>query len=136
VATAALTWLAVNGATDLPALYLNTLQQTPLAINVNIFLWAVNAGAFVLLFVRRRTILDHWLIVVLFAWWPNFFVAIFYAYVRFSAGWYVGRVVALVASSTLLVVLLAESAALYGRLANAFVLLRPKNIHLGKQGFV
>ena len=124
VTTAALTWLAVNGATYLPALYFNTLQQTPSANNVNIFLFAVNVGAFVLLFVRRRTILDLWLIVVLFAWWSNFFVAIFETYARFSAGWYVARVVALVASSTLLVVLLAESSALYARLSNAYLLLR------------
>jgi signal transduction histidine kinase len=51
-------------------------------------------------------------------------VAAFYTVVRFSAGWYLARVVALMASSTLLIVLLVESAALYGRLANAFVLLR------------
>ncbi len=43
---------------------------------------------------------------------------------RFSAGWYIGRVVALVASSTLLVVLLTETAALYARLANALLLVR------------
>jgi signal transduction histidine kinase len=78
----------------------------------------------VLLFVRRRTILDLWLIVVLFAWWPNFLVAIFATFVRFSAGWYAARVVALVASSTLLVVLLAKSAAIYARLTNAYLLLR------------
>ena len=124
VATAALTWLAVDGVTYLPALYINTLQQTPAANNVNIFLWVANLAAFVLLFVRRRTILDLWLIVVLFAWWPNFLVAIFYTYVRFSAGWYVARVVALVAGSTLLVALLAESSALYARLTNAYLLLR------------
>jgi signal transduction histidine kinase len=123
VTTTALTWL-VNGATYLPALYFNTLQQTPAANNVNIFLFAVNVAAFVLLFVRRRTVLDLWLIVVLFAWWPNFLVAIFETYVRFSAGWYLARVVALVASSTLLVVLLAESSALYARLTNAYLLLR------------
>jgi signal transduction histidine kinase len=124
VTTAALTWLAIDGATYLPALFINTLQQTPASNRVNIFLAAVNLAAFVLLFVRRRTILDHWLIVVLFAWWPTFLVGIFVTYIRFSAGWYVARVVALVASSTLLVVLLAESSALYGRLVNAFLLLR------------
>ncbi|MGB6288146.1 MAG: MASE4 domain-containing protein, partial [Xanthobacteraceae bacterium] len=128
VATAALTWLAVDGATYLPTLYINTLQQTPAANNVNIFLWAVNLVAFVLLFIRRRTILDLWLIVVLFAWWPNLFVAIFYAFVRFSAGWYVARVVALAASSTLLIVLLAESSALYARLTNAYLLLRRERV--------
>jgi signal transduction histidine kinase len=62
--------------------------------------------------------------VVLFAWWPTFFVGIFFTVFRFSAGWYFGRLAALVASSTLLVVLLTESAALYGRLANALLLVR------------
>jgi signal transduction histidine kinase len=125
VATATLTWLAVDGTKYLPGVYFNTLLQvTPLANNINAFLWALNLAAFVLLFIRRRTVLDLWLIVVLFAWWPNFFVAIFYSFVRFSAGWYIARVVALVASSTLLVVLLAESAALYARLSNAYLLVR------------
>jgi signal transduction histidine kinase len=124
VTTAALTWLAVDGATYLPALFVNTLRQTPASNRVNIFLAAVNLAAFVLLFVRRRTILDHWLIVVLFAWWPTFLVGIFVTYLRFSAGWYSARVVALVASSTLLVVLLAESSALYARLSNAYLLVR------------
>ncbi|MGA7786614.1 MAG: ATP-binding protein [Xanthobacteraceae bacterium] len=124
VATAGLTWLAIDGTRYLPALYLNALQQTPFANNINIFLWTVNVAAFVLLLARRRTILDLWLIVILFAWWPNFFVAIVHTVVRFSAGWYMARFVALIASSTLLIVLLAESTLLYGRLANAFVLLR------------
>jgi signal transduction histidine kinase len=109
----------------LPGDYFNTLLQvTPLASSINVFLWALNLAAFVLLLFRGRTVLDLWLIVVLFAWWPNFFVAIFYSFIRFSAGWYIGRVVALVASSTLLVVLLAESSALYARLTNAYLLLR------------
>src|SRR6516164_156550 len=123
-ATAALTWLAVDGVRYLPAMYLNTLQQTPFAEQINIFLWAINLTAFVLLFIRRRTVLDIWLTVVLFAWWPTFFVGIFFTVVRFSAGWYFGRLAALVASSTLLVVLFTESAALYGRLANALLLVR------------
>jgi signal transduction histidine kinase len=105
-------------------MYLDTLQQTPFAKQTNIFLFAINLSAFVLLFIRRRTVLDIWLTVVLFAWWPNFLVAIFDTFVRFSAGWYLGRVVALVAGSTLLIVLLVESAALYARLANALLLVR------------
>src|SRR5262249_42000142 len=123
-ATAALTWLAVDGVRYLPAMYLNTQQQTPFAEQINIFLWAINLTALVLLFIRRRTVLDIWLTVVLFAWWPTFFVGIFYTVFRFSAGWYFGRLAALVASSTLLVVLLTESAALYRRLANALLLVR------------
>ena len=121
---AGLTWLATHATQYLPAVYLNAVEQTPFGAHINLFLWAFNIIAFVLLFVRRRTILDLWLLVVLFAWWPNFLVAVAHSVVRFSAGWYIARFVALIASSTLLIVLLTESTALYARLANAFVLLR------------
>jgi signal transduction histidine kinase len=123
-AAAGLTWLATHATQYLPALYLNAVEQTPFGANINLFLWAMNITAFVLLFVRKRTILDLWLTVVLFAWWPNFLVAVAHSVVRFSAGWYIARFVALVASSTLLIVLLAENTALYARLAKAFVLVR------------
>jgi signal transduction histidine kinase len=123
-AAAGLTWLATHGTRFLPAIYLNSAEQTPFGAAVNISLWAVNITAFVILFVRRRTVLDLWLMVILFAWWPNFLVAIAHTVVRFTAGWYIARFSALVASSTLLIVLLAESTALYARLAHAFVLLR------------
>jgi len=123
-ATAALTWLAANGIKYLPTLYVNLVQQTLFASYIDISLWALNIMTFVVLFVRRRTVLDFWLMIVLFAWWPNFLVAAFYTVVRFSAGWYLARMIALMASSTLLVVLLTESAALYGRLASAYLQLR------------
>jgi signal transduction histidine kinase len=128
-ATGVLTWLAVDGVRYLPSLYVNLVQQTLFASNVDIFLWAVNIATIMLLFVHRRTVLDFWLMIVLFAWWPNFLVAAFYPIVRFSAGWYLARVIALMASSTLLVVLLTESTALYGRLANAYLMLRRERAH-------
>jgi signal transduction histidine kinase len=123
-ATAALTWLAVDGIKYLPTLYVNLVQQTLFASYIDIFLWTLNIVTFVMLFVRRRSVLDFWLMIVLFAWWPNFLVAAFYTVVRFSAGWYLARIIALMASSTLLLVLLTESTALYGRLANAYLQLR------------
>lgn len=123
-ATIVLTWLAIDGIKYLPTLYVNLAQQTLFASSIDIFLWAVNIVTFVVLFVNRRTVLDFWLMIVLLAWWPNFIVAAFYTVVRFSAGWYLARVIALMASSTLLVVLLSESTALYGRLASAYLQLR------------
>jgi signal transduction histidine kinase len=122
--TAALTWVAAVGATYLPNIYQNTVQQTSFAANLNLFLWLLSLVALVLLFIRRRTVLDTWLLVVLIAWWPNFLVAIFFTSVRFSLGWYAARCFALVATSTLLFVLLAETMVLYARLANAIRLLR------------
>src|SRR5262249_53959620 len=72
----------------------------------------------------RRTILDQWLILTLLAWLPNFIVGVTFTPIRFSLGWYMARVYALVAGSSLLFVLLTETLFLYARLANAVVLLR------------
>jgi Membrane-associated sensor, integral membrane domain len=125
VGTALLTWLATADAGNLPSMYLSTNnRQTIFSNSANVFLLALSSVAVVLLFVRRRTILDLWLIVVLLAWWPHFIVSIFVPVVRFSLGWYTARSLALVASSTLLCVLLAETAVLYRHLAHANVRLR------------
>jgi signal transduction histidine kinase len=107
----------------LPTLYIDATVQTPFANIMDAFLWSFNAVLLFLLFRRRRTILDLWLIVVLLAWWTNFILPIFVTVIRFTLGWYISRVLALASSSTLLFVLLAETAVLYGRLANAIVLL-------------
>ena len=112
------------GTVYLPNLFISVTRQTRLANSANVFLWLLSVTAFVLLFVRRRTILDLWLMVILLAWWPTFALGIFVTDVRFSLGWYALRCFGLVASSTLLCVLLGETIALYARLANAIVLLR------------
>jgi signal transduction histidine kinase len=77
----------------------------------------------VLLF-RRRTILDLWLMLTLFAYSPNFLVAIIGASVRFTVGWYAARCFVLVGSCMLLGVLLTETMFLYSRLASAITLQR------------
>jgi two-component sensor histidine kinase len=123
-ATAGLTWVATAGAGHLPRLYTTATDQAPFAIVANVYLTLLSATAILLLFIRRRTVLDQWVIVTLFAWLPNFAVSIAFTVVRFTVGWYMARVYALLAGSSLLVVLLAETLLLYTRLANAVVLLR------------
>jgi PAS domain S-box-containing protein len=122
--TAGSTWLVTAGAGYLPSLYESVTRQAPFANDITLFLALLNATTLVLLFIRRRTILDHWLIVTLLAWLPNFVVSILFTVVRFTIGWYASRVYALFAGSSLLFVLLAETAMLHARLANAIVLLR------------
>jgi signal transduction histidine kinase len=126
VVIAAMTWLVTSEAvTYLPSLYAqDVIQQTLLANRVNLVLWLWGLAALIALFIHRRTILDLWLLVTLVAWMPNFVVAAFTTSVRFSFGWYTARVYALLASCTVLVVLLTETTLLYSRLASAFVLLR------------
>src|SRR5829696_8436617 len=122
---AGLTLLVTAGADYLPRLYIGGVtQQAPFANQVNVFMFLLHAAALVALYVRRRTILDTWLMVTLIAWMPSFIVAAVATYARFSLGWYTARMYALIASCIVLGVLFAETTVLYSRLANAFVLLR------------
>ena len=82
-----------------------------------------------LLFIRRRTILDIWLIVTVFVSLPDLSLTFFYTVVRYSAGWYTARSYALIASCTVLVVLLWETTMLYARLASAISLQRRERTH-------
>ncbi len=123
-ATAALTWLATAGVGYLPRIYESANLITAFGHYSAHSLLLLSGTALVLLFVRRHTILDQWLIVVLLAWLPTFAVAALFTAVQFTLGWYVARVFALFAGSALLFVLLSETVVLYTRLANAIVRLR------------
>jgi two-component sensor histidine kinase len=116
---AGLTWIATVGVGYLPGLYVGFFGAQPLVGEIGVLLSLLSAAAIVLLFVRRHTILDEWLIVTLLAWVPNFIVAILFTVVRFTVGWYMSRVYALIAGSSLLFVLLTETLFLYAYLANA-----------------
>lgn len=122
---AALTLLATKGIAYLPGLYVGGItQQTSFASQINLAMWCWNAVVVTILFLRRRTILDLWLVVTLLAWMPNFLIAAAVSAVRFSVGWYTARGFVLIASSTLLIVLLTETIMLYARLVDGMAVLR------------
>jgi signal transduction histidine kinase len=124
-AVGALTWLILADAAFLPKVFLAGGEtRVGVIFYINIFLWLLNSTALTLLFIRRRTILDLWLMVTLFAWWPMFLVPLYFTMVRFSIGWYVARCLSVFASSALLAILLSETTLLYARLANSILLLR------------
>jgi len=124
-AIAALSWLVTAGVEYLPDFYTTSVTlQTRLGNQINVALFLLGALTLLVLFARRRTVLDLWLMVTLFAWLPNFLVAAVASSVRFSVGWYAGRGFALVASCMLLSVLLTEMIVLYYRLASALTMQR------------
>ena len=124
-AIAFLAWLVTANVGMLPPFYAGSItQQTRFGNQINIALSLLGTTTLAVLFRRRRTILDLWLMVTLLAWIPNFLVAAVGSSVRFSLGWYAARGFALVASSLLLSVLLTETALLYSRLASALTMLR------------
>ena len=122
--TAGLSWLGTASPEYLPSLFVDQTQQTPFTHRLVGAIWILNAIALVLLFVRRRTILDIWLIVTVFVSLPDLGLSIVYTVVRYSVGWYTARSYALIASCTVLVVLLVETTMLYARFANATILQR------------
>ncbi len=80
-----------------------------------------NGAAMMLLWSRRQTALDLWLLVVLEAWMLN--ALLFNKLMeRFSLFWYCGRVFAALASLFVLVFLLSETMLLYGRLARSHMM--------------
>src|SRR6266436_688832 len=120
-----LTWTVTEGVGYLPEFYTGSVTlQTRLGNQVNLVLCSIATMALVILFVRRRMVLDLWLMVTLLAWIPNFLVAAVASSVRFSVGWYAARGFALVASCMLLSVLLTEMTVLYSRLTSALTMQR------------
>src|ERR1700744_2089223 len=75
--------------------------------------------ALAVLWTRRRSVLDLWLIVVVFLYAMDIPLSYYPAPVRFSAGWYCIRAIAFLSSSIILVVLLHEIGMLYARLSRA-----------------
>ncbi len=115
----ALVWLSTADARLLPAIMSDRVHPQlawhflPIVI--------LSSMAMVLLWSRRQTALDLWLLVVLEAWMLNAFL--FNKLVdRFSLFWYCGRVFAALASIFVLLFLLSETMLLYGRLARSHMM--------------
>jgi len=122
---ALLSWLMIDKVEYLPRFFTaGLMRQTPLSNQFNVGLSLLDCFVLLVLFVRRRTVLDLWLLVTLFAAVPNFLVAAYAGSARFSVGWYTARGFALIASFLVLSVLVTEMTVLYSRLANALVMQR------------
>ena len=123
--TAGLTWIVTAKTEYLPSFYATTDVRLPTRINFTLFAhWLWSCAVLAVLWVRRRTILDLWLMVVLLACMPNFLIAILGNSARFTVGWYASRCFILVGSCMLLSVLFVETMFLYSRLASAMMLQR------------
>ena len=112
-----LTWLATAGEEFLPRLYLDRTHVAPINIYAITCLILICATALAALGIGRRSVLDQWLMIVALALiLEAAFVAVLSGE-RFSLGFYAGRVFSLIASTVVLVVLLAETLRMYARLA-------------------
>jgi len=87
------------------------LVGTPIAV--------ASLSALIVLWFRRRSMLDLWLMVVMFLYLIEVPLSYYPAPSRFSAGWYAVRVFGFLSSSLVLIVLLYEIETLYARLLGA-----------------
>ena len=119
-----LTWLATAGDEFLPRIFLDRTHTSPLApyaIGITALICAIALAA---LWVRRRSVLDQWLSVVSLALISELIFTALLSDVRFSLGFYAGRVLSVVTSTIVLAVLIAETTRLYARLAHSNMLLQ------------
>jgi signal transduction histidine kinase len=107
------TFLIITYDPLLPRLMLDTTRRSAFWYYVAAPMTLLSVLALIVLWVRWRSVLDLWLMVVMCAY------VVEISFPRFSFGWYVGRVFGLLSSSLVLFVLLYEITILYGQLLRA-----------------
>jgi Membrane-associated sensor, integral membrane domain len=103
----------------LPRVMLDPVRFSPLWFYAVGCLVLLSIAALVVLWVRRRSVLDLWLMVVMCAYVAGFLLISYPVPVRFSVGFYAGRFCGLLSASLVLIVLLYEITTLYGQLVGA-----------------
>src|ERR1700736_2094728 len=115
----AATFLVTAGDAHLPHTMLDPVHFSTLRIYIAGYQALLSAAALIVLWVRQRSMLDLWLMVVMCAYVIEVCLIAFPVPVRFSAGWYAGRIFGLVSGSVVLFVLLYEITILYAQLLRA-----------------
>lgn len=110
--------LCTKGHDQLPVIMQgNQDATTKIIAAASTWLLSLAALSMVLLWRRPLSILDLWLVVVLFIWIFDTALASVLNGGRFDLGWYAGRIYGLLAATFVLLVLLLEHGRLYRRLA-------------------
>ena len=115
----AVTVLVIAGDAYLPPVSIDRVRFSTFWLYLASCLILWNALALILLWMRQRSVLDLWLMVVVCAYAIEIYLSAFVGPARFSAGWYAGRLFGFVSSSLVLFVLLYEIATLYTQLLRA-----------------
>jgi Membrane-associated sensor, integral membrane domain len=110
---------ATAGHALLPPFVIDPVHFSNLWFYAAGFLGLLCVGALVILYTGRRSVLDLWLMVVMCAYVIEICLISFPIPVRYSIGWYAGRVFGIVSGSLVLFVLLYEKTTLYGQLLRA-----------------
>jgi signal transduction histidine kinase len=120
----ALTWSVVAKEEYWPRLLSNEVDFTRLTNYVTAIPLATSVLAFVVLWIRRRSVLDLWLAVAIFATVVEQAISCLFIFNRYSVGAYAVRTFSVIVSTIVLSAMLSESARVYATLARTNKLLR------------
>jgi len=120
----AFTWAVTAGDKYLPTFFSDSTKHVRDILNVAIPVMLVVSGiALAALWIRRVSILDYWLMLVVWSLILEEILIALLSDTRFSLGFYAGRAFSLITSLIVLVLLLAETTKLHARLARSYQLL-------------
>lgn len=115
-----LTWIATAGDSLLPTIFVDSVRGTPItSYLVGGFTMSLVAAALLLLWLRRRSVLDLWLMVMCGTLLLEIVMTCILVNIRFTLGWYASRFFGLSAAIVVLLVLLSETTTLYANLARS-----------------
>ena len=115
----AVTFICVEESALLPGVVLDSLHLGPLWPYAGAPVAFLSLSALVLLWIRGRSVLDLWLMVVMSLYTIEIPLSYYPTPFRFSIGWYAVRVIGFISSTLLLTVLLYEIQAIYAKLLDA-----------------
>jgi signal transduction histidine kinase len=115
----AVTVLVIAGDAYFPPISIDRVRFSTFWLYLASCLILWNALALTLLWMRQRSVLDLWLMVVVCAYAIEIYLSAFVGPARFSAGWIAGRIFGFVSSILVLCVLLYEITTLYAQLLRA-----------------
>jgi signal transduction histidine kinase len=120
-----LTLLATTGEKILPVVYADDVNWYGyITIPIYSAVVLVTSIALIVLWFRRRSVLDYWLLLVIIASIAEDTLTVALTSARYSFGFYLGRVLLLMTSMFVLALLLAEIIRLYTSLARSAELLK------------
>jgi signal transduction histidine kinase len=114
-----LTWLATGEESLLPRLFVDEIGISPLGHAVTGVNLAASVAALVLLWVRRDSLLDLWLMVAVCALIAELATVALVLVGRFCLGFYLGRIFSVVVSTVVLAMLIAQMARQHAGLSRA-----------------
>jgi len=114
-----LTLLATAGNNYLPVLFADRVGLTPEGRLAAATTMLLSVSAVAVLWLRRRSLLDQWLIIVALAVLLEMALGSIFVSGRFSLGFYAGRLFSLLTSTIVLVVLLVETMRFHANVARS-----------------